>query len=109
MPASRRSCICSGANGAAVSYRPPCSLPARSLLAAVGVRTLWLSAPRPAIAAAGAAAAATLALTMPVAWATPSEQAETIWPADPHLVHDAVLARYVRAHTRPRDRILAIW
>jgi hypothetical protein len=84
-------------------------VPPLSLLAAVGVRTLWLSAPRPAIAAAGAAAAATVALTMPAAWATPTEQAETIWPADPHLVHDAVLARYVRAHTRPRERVLAIW
>jgi hypothetical protein len=84
-------------------------VPPLSLLAAVGVRTLWLSAPRPAIAAAAAGTAATLALTIPVAWATPTEQAETIWPADPHLVHDAVLARYVRAHTRPRERILAVW
>jgi hypothetical protein len=84
-------------------------VPPLSLLAAVGVRTLWLAAPRPAIAAAGAAAAATLALAIPVAWATPTEQAETIWPADPHLVHDAVLARYVRAHTRPRVRVLAVW
>jgi hypothetical protein len=84
-------------------------VPPLSLLAAVGVRTLWLSAPRPAIATAGAAAAATLALTIPVAWATPTEQAQAIWPADPHLVHDAVLARYVRAHTRPRERILAVW
>jgi len=84
-------------------------VPPLSLLGAVGVRTLWLSAPRPAIATAGAAAAATLALTMPVAWATPTKQAETIWPTDRHLVHDAVLARYVRAHTRPRERVLAIW
>jgi hypothetical protein len=84
-------------------------VPPLSLLAAVGVRTLWLSAPRPAIAAAAAAAAVTLALTIPVAWATPSEQAKTIWPADPHLVHDTVLARYVRAHTHPRERILAVW
>src|SRR5437588_29375 len=84
-------------------------VPPLSLLAAVGVRTLWLSAPRPAIATAGAAAAATLALAIPVAWANPTKQAQTIWPADPHLVHDAVLARYVRAHTRPRERILAIW
>ena len=84
-------------------------VPPLSLLAAVGVRTLWLSAPRPAIATAGAAAAATLALAIPVAWANPTKQAQTIWPADPHLVHDAVLARYVRAHTRPRERILAVW
>jgi hypothetical protein len=84
-------------------------MPPLSVLAAVGVRTLWLSAPRPAIAAAGAAAAATLALAIPVAWATPRQQAETIWPSDPHLINDAVLARYVRAHTRPRQRVLAIW
>ena len=84
-------------------------VPPLSLLAAVGVRTLWLSAPRPMIAAAGAAAAATLVVAMPVAWATPAQQAETIWPADPHLIHDAVLARYVRAHTRPQQRVLAVW
>ena len=84
-------------------------VPPLSLLAAVGVRTLWLSAPRPTIAAAGAAAAATLAVAIPVAWATPAQQAETIWPADPHLIHDAVLARYVRAHTRPQQRVLAVW
>ena len=79
------------------------------MLAAVGVRTLWLSAPRPAIAAAAAAAAATLAVAIPVAWATPARQAQTIWPSDPHLVHDAALARYVRAHTGPRQRVLAVW
>ncbi|TMM27371.1 MAG: hypothetical protein E6F94_02005 [Actinobacteria bacterium] len=84
-------------------------VPPLSLLGAVGVRTLWLSASRPAIAAAGAAAAATFALAMPVAWATPTKQAETIWPNDPHLIHDAVLARYVRAHTRPHQRVLAVW
>ncbi len=84
-------------------------VPPLSLLAAVGVRTLWLSAPRPAIAAVAAAAAATFAVAIPVAWANPTEQAKTIWPHDPHLVHDAVLARYVRAHTHPQQRILAVW
>jgi hypothetical protein len=84
-------------------------VPPLSLLAAVGVRTLWLAAPRPAIAVAAAAATATLMVAMPVAWATPTQQAATIWPSDPHLVHDAVLARYVRAHTRPRQRVLAVW
>jgi hypothetical protein len=49
-------------------------VPPLSLLAAVGVRTLWLSAPRPAIAAAGVAVAATLALALPVAWATPTNR-----------------------------------
>jgi hypothetical protein len=46
---------------------------------------------------------------VPVAWATPNDQAKTIWPADPHLVHDAALARYVRAHTLPSERVLAVW
>src|SRR6476660_2787846 len=63
-------------------------VPPLSLLAAVGVRTLWLSAPRPAIAAAAAVAVATFALAIPVAWATPTGQAKTIWPHDPHLIHD---------------------
>jgi hypothetical protein len=84
-------------------------VPPLSLLAAEGVRTLWLSAPRPAIATAGAAAVATFALSLPVAWATPTQQAETIWPRDPHLIHDGLLARYVRAHTRPTQRVLAVW
>jgi hypothetical protein len=84
-------------------------VPPLSLLAAVGVRTLWLSAPRPALAAAGAAAAATFALALPVALASPTKQAETIWPSDRHLLNDTVLARYVRAHTRPRQRVLAVW
>ena len=84
-------------------------VPPLSLLGAVGLRTLWLSAPRAAIATAGAATAATLALAIPVAWASPGDQAETIWPADPHLVHDGALSRYVRAHTGQSDRVLAIW
>ncbi len=66
----------------------------------------WRRAPRSPV---GAAAAATFALALPVAWATPTEQAKTIWPADPHLVHDAALARYVRAHTLPTERVLAVW
>ena len=84
-------------------------VPPLSLLGAVGVRTLWLSAPRPALATAAAAAAASLALALPVAWATTGKQAQAIWPRDPHLVHDAALARYVREHTLPRQRVLAVW
>src|SRR4029450_9583983 len=73
-------------------------VPPLSLLAAVGGRTLWLSAAGPAWARA-----------LPVAWAPPHEQAKTIWPADPHLVNDAALARYVRTHTLPSERVLAVW
>jgi 4-amino-4-deoxy-L-arabinose transferase-like glycosyltransferase len=84
-------------------------VPPLSLLGALGLRRLWLAAPRPALGATAAGAAATLALALPVAWASPVRQAQTIWPHDPHLVHDAALARYVRAHTRARQRILAVW
>ena len=84
-------------------------VPPLSVLAAFGLRTLWLSAPRPTLAAAAAGSAATLALALPVAWASSTEQARTIWPQDPHLVNDAALARYVRTHTGVRQRVLAVW
>jgi 4-amino-4-deoxy-L-arabinose transferase-like glycosyltransferase len=84
-------------------------VPPLAVLAALGLRRLWLAARRPALAAAAAAAAASLAAALPVAWATPARQAQAIWPRDPHLVHDAVLARYVRSHTRPDQRVLALW
>jgi hypothetical protein len=84
-------------------------VPPLSLLGAVGVRTLWQARWRPALAVACAGAIATLALALPVALASPAAQAEAIWPHDPHLVHDGALARYVRAHTRARDRVLAVW
>ena len=84
-------------------------VPPLAVLGAVGIRALWYSAWRPALAAGLAGAAATLALALPVAFASPATQARTIWPHDPHLVHDGALARYVRAHTRPGERILALW
>jgi hypothetical protein len=84
-------------------------VPPLAVLGAIGLRRLWLAAPRPAFASAAAAAAGSLALTLPVAWASPTRQAETIWPRDPHLVHDAALARYVRSHTGPNERVLVIW
>jgi hypothetical protein len=84
-------------------------VPPLAVLGALGLRRLWLAAPRPALSAAAAAAAATLAAALPVAWASPARQAKTIWPRDPHLVHDASLARYVRTHTRPHQRVLAVW
>jgi Dolichyl-phosphate-mannose-protein mannosyltransferase len=84
-------------------------VPPLAVLGAVGIRALWYSAWRPALAAGLAGAAATLALALPVAFASPATQARTIWPYDPHLVHDLALARYVRAHTLPGDRILALW
>jgi 4-amino-4-deoxy-L-arabinose transferase-like glycosyltransferase len=84
-------------------------VPPLAVLGAIGLRRLWLAAPRPALAAAATAAGATLAAALPVALASPAHQAKTIWPRDPHLVHDAALARYVRTHTLPHQRVLALW
>jgi 4-amino-4-deoxy-L-arabinose transferase-like glycosyltransferase len=85
-------------------------VPPLSLLGAVGLRTLWHGRRRrPALTAAFAGAAATIALALPVAFASPAAQARAIWPHDPHLEHDGALAGYVRTHTRARDRVLAVW
>jgi hypothetical protein len=84
-------------------------VPPLAVLGAVGLRRLWHARQRPALAAALAGAAASLALALPVALASPGQQAQEIWPHDPHLVHDGTLARYVRSHTRARDRVLALW
>jgi hypothetical protein len=84
-------------------------VPPLSLLAAVGLRYIWGTRNRPAFSAAAAGAAATMALALPAAWASPGSQAREIWPRDPHLVHDAALARYIRVHTRPHERILVVW
>jgi hypothetical protein len=84
-------------------------VPPLAVLGAVGARTLWYAWPRPALAAGLAGAAATLLFALPVALAQPAVQARTIWPHDPHLVHDHALARYVRAHTHARQRVLALW
>lgn len=84
-------------------------VPPLSLLGAVGVRTAWQSRPRPALGFALAGVLVSLALALPIAFASPAAQARAIWPHDPHLVHDDALARYVRAHTRAQQPVLALW
>ena len=84
-------------------------VPPLAVLGAVGVRTLWYSWARPGLGVAFAGAAASLALALPVALASPARQAKAIWPHDPHLVHDGALAGYVRTHTLPHQRVLALW
>lgn len=59
--------------------------------------------------AAAAALAATVAVTVPLWLDSPTAQARAIWPHDPHLQHDAAVADYVRARTRPGDRVLVLW
>jgi 4-amino-4-deoxy-L-arabinose transferase-like glycosyltransferase len=80
-----------------------------SLLAAIEVRRLLVRPHRALAAACCAAGAATVAFTAPLWFASGAAQARTIWPHDPHLVHDGELAAYVRTHTEPGQRILVIW
>jgi 4-amino-4-deoxy-L-arabinose transferase-like glycosyltransferase len=84
-------------------------VPPLSVLGAVGLRTAWERRPRPALALAFAGVLASLAFALPVAFASPASQARTIWPHDPHLVYDGAVANYVRAHTRARQPVLALW
>ena len=84
-------------------------MPPLSLLAGIGVVRLIRHPARALTVAACVAAAATVALTAPLWFEGGAGQARTIWPHDPHLVENQELAAYVRAHTRPGQRILIIW
>jgi 4-amino-4-deoxy-L-arabinose transferase-like glycosyltransferase len=84
-------------------------VPPLALLGAFGVHRLHDERHvRYTVAAAGAAVA-TLAVTAPLWFAGGSAQARWVWPRDPHLRQQAALAAYVRAHTRPGDRVYAVW
>jgi len=84
-------------------------VPPLCILGGVGVVRLLQERRRMLVLAAGAVAAATIALTAPTWFESGRAQARAIWPHDPHLVHDAAIARYVRANTRPHDKIFVIW
>jgi 4-amino-4-deoxy-L-arabinose transferase-like glycosyltransferase len=84
-------------------------VPPLSVLGAVGIVAIAERRSRLSLAAAAAASAATIAFTVPLWLASPAAQARTIWPHDPHLRHDAAVARYVHAHTRAREQILVVW
>jgi hypothetical protein len=61
------------------------------------------------IAVIAVALAATAAVTVPLWFDSGDAQARTIFPDDPHLRTDAAVVRYVRAHTRPGQRIFVMW
>ena len=84
-------------------------VPPLSVLGALGLRRLVEGRHVVPAAVAAAGAVATLVVTAPLWFDSPRAQARTIWPHDPHLLHDAAVARYVRAHTRARDRIYVVW
>jgi hypothetical protein len=83
--------------------------PPLSLLGAFGVVAIARRAPRLVAPTLFAVAAIVLVLTIPVAIETPGAQARSIWPADPHLTADEAVARWVRAHSRPRDSVQVLW
>jgi hypothetical protein len=49
------------------------------------------------------------ALTLPLAFLSPSSQARWIWPRDPHLRIDGAVARFIRSHTVPGAEIGVVW
>jgi 4-amino-4-deoxy-L-arabinose transferase-like glycosyltransferase len=83
--------------------------PPLAVLAGFGVAALWESAGQVAWAACGGTAAASLAIAAPLWFVSGPAQARAIWPQDPHLVHDATVARYVRGHTRPTQSVYVLW
>jgi 4-amino-4-deoxy-L-arabinose transferase-like glycosyltransferase len=84
-------------------------VPPLALLGGLGVARLLEARPRVAWVACGAAAAAALAFAAPLWFASGTAQASAIWPCDPHLRHDAAVARYVREHTRPDEEVYVLW
>ena len=80
-----------------------------SILAAVGVMQLLVERRRVATAVCGAAALVTVALTAPLWFASGPAQARAIWPKDGRLVHSQAVADYVKAHTKPDERIFVLW
>jgi 4-amino-4-deoxy-L-arabinose transferase-like glycosyltransferase len=84
-------------------------VPPLAILAGAGVDRLLVRRERLLALACTAAAIATVALTVPVMFDDARAQAKEIWPHDPHLQHDAAVVRYVKAHTRPGQKILVVW
>jgi hypothetical protein len=46
---------------------------------------------------------------VPLWFDSPAAQARAVFPDDAHLQHDGEIAAYVRAHTRPGQRIFVMW
>jgi hypothetical protein len=84
-------------------------VPPLAVLAGAGVERLVSRRARMVGAAYAGAAIATVALTVPLWFDGSKAQAKAIWPHDPHLLHDAAVVRYVRAHTRPGEKIFVVW
>ena len=84
-------------------------VPPLGVLAGIGVAAIWEARARAWVAAGAAAAVVALAFTAPLWFDSPDAQAREVFPNDPHLLTDAAVVRYVRAHTRPGQRIFVLW
>jgi 4-amino-4-deoxy-L-arabinose transferase-like glycosyltransferase len=84
-------------------------VPPLSILAGCGVEALVRRRAPLVAAACAAAAVATIAVTVPLWFETGTAQAKEVWPKDGHLVHDAAVARFLAAHTKPGEKVLLIW
>ena len=83
--------------------------PPLALVGGFGVERLWRERSRVLLAASAATAAIAVAVTLPLWLEDDTAQTRDVWPHDPHLVTDAAVAKYVRAHSRPGDRVQVLW
>jgi 4-amino-4-deoxy-L-arabinose transferase-like glycosyltransferase len=84
-------------------------VPPLAVLAGVGVAAIWERRSVAWTAAAAAAVVVSLGFTAPLWFDSPAAQARAVFPHDPHLLSDGAVARYVRAHTGPGQRIFVLW
>ncbi len=84
-------------------------VPPLAVLAGLGAeRALERRAAVPALLGLAALAVSLLA-TGQLLTRSSDERTLAVFPADPHLLHDGAVARYVRAHSRPGQRVLVVW
>jgi hypothetical protein len=84
-------------------------VPPLAVLGGFGIRRLIADRSLRHAALAGAVTVATLAVTVPLWFASGTTQARAIWPDDPHLVHQARLADFLRTHTQPMQTVDVLW
>jgi hypothetical protein len=84
-------------------------VPPLGILAGIGAAAIWETRSRVWAGAAAAAAAVALGFTAPLWVDSSAAQARAVFPNDPHLLSDGAVVRYVRAHTRPGQRIFVLW
>ena len=100
-------CVIGGGNFHAHYYQQ--LVPPLGVLAGVGVAAMWEARARVWVAASAAAAVVALAFTAPLWFDSAAAQAREVFPNDPHLLSDGAVVRYVRAHSRPGQRIFVLW